>query len=42
MDIYGHLMKPVNNEEAVKLRVTLFSDKDKEDGSKMVAKEDEP
>ena len=42
MDIYGHLMKPVNNEEAVKLRATLFSSKNKDDGSKMVAKEDEP
>jgi hypothetical protein len=44
MDIYGHLMKPVNNEEAVKLRATLFGNKSKEsgdknceDGSKMVA-----
>ena len=34
MDTYGHLMKPVNNEEAVKLRATLFSSKDQEDGSK--------
>jgi hypothetical protein len=42
MDTYGHLMKPVNNEEAVKLRATLFSSKDQEDGSKMIAKEDEP
>jgi hypothetical protein len=38
MDIYGHLMKPVNNEEAVKLRATLFGSKKEDDGSKMVAK----
>jgi len=42
MDIYGHLMKPVHNEEAVKLRATLFSSKNKDDGSKMVAKDDSP
>ncbi len=42
MDTYGHLMKPVNNEEAVKLRATLFSSKNKDDGSKMVAEEEKP
>ena len=30
MDIYGHLMKPVNNEEPVKLRATLISSKKEE------------
>jgi integrase len=39
MDIYGHLMKPVNNEEAVKLRATLFGSKAQGDGSKVVARE---
>lgn len=42
MDIYGHLMKPVNNEEAVKSRATLFSSKNQDDGSKMVAEEEKP
>jgi hypothetical protein len=42
MDIYGHLMKPVNNEEAVKLRATLFSSKNEATGSKMVAEEVQP
>jgi len=42
MDIYGHLMKPVNNEEALKLRATLSSSKTQESGSKMVAEEDKP
>ena len=42
MDIYGHLMNPVNNEEAVKLRETLYSSKIRESGSKMVAKDDSP
>jgi integrase len=37
LDIYGHLMKPVNNEEAVKLRATLFGSKNEATGSKMVA-----
>ncbi len=37
LDIYGHHMKPVNSEEAEKLRATLFSSKNSEDGSKMVA-----
>jgi hypothetical protein len=30
-------MKPVNNEEAVKLRATLFGSKNEATGSKMVA-----
>ena len=34
MDIYSHLMKPVNNEEAVKLRATLFSRKNEDNGSR--------
>ena len=42
MDVYGHLMKPVNNEEAVKLRATLFSSKNAANGSKMVAEEAQP
>jgi integrase len=42
LDIYGHLMKPVNSEEAEKLRATLFSSKNSEDGSKMVAEEKKP
>jgi integrase len=42
MDIYGHLMKPVNSEEAAKLRATLFGSRNQDDGSKMVAKEDSP
>ena len=37
LDIYGHLMKPAYKEEAEKLRATLFSSKNSEDGSKMVA-----
>ena len=41
-DIYGHLMKPVNNEEAIKLRATLFENKNQKSGSKMVAQEEEP
>ena len=41
LDIYGHLMKPVNNEEAIKLRATLFG-KNQESGSKMVAEEETP
>ena len=39
LDIYGHLMKPVNNEEAVKLRTTFFGSKNEATGSKMVAEE---
>ena len=35
--ICGHLMKPVNSEEAKKLRATIFSSKNSEDGNKMVA-----
>jgi len=42
LDIYGHLMKPVNNEEAIKLRATLFENKNQKSGSKMVAQEEEP
>jgi hypothetical protein len=43
LDIYyGHLMEPVNRGEAVTLRATLFSSKDQEDGSTMVAEEDRP
>jgi integrase len=39
LDIYGHLMKPVNHEEAKKLRVTLFSNENEESGNKMVTEE---
>jgi hypothetical protein len=35
-------MKPVNNEEAIKLRATLFENKNQESGSKMVAEEEKP
>ena len=34
MDIYGYLMKPVNNEEALKLRAALSSSKLQEIGSR--------
>jgi len=36
----GNLMKPINNEEAIKLRSTLFGSRKHDDGSKMVAAED--
>ncbi len=42
LDLYGHLMKPAYKEEAEKLRATLFSSKNSEDGSKMVAEEIKP
>lgn len=40
--IYGHLMKPVNSEEAEKLRATLFSGNYLATGSKMVAEREKP
>jgi hypothetical protein len=42
MGVYGHLMKPVNNKEAVKLRATIFSSKKEANGSKMVAEDVRP
>jgi len=49
LDIYGHLMKPVDHEEVKKLRVTLFGNNNEdsviengESGNKMVTNEVEP
>ena len=41
LDIYGHLMKPVNHEEVKKLRATLFGNTNEESGNKMVTNEAE-